>query len=141
MSPLSLVARLWVWLSMHQDLWICLNILESAWTNCSDYANALKMHDHITCSTDFWRCLMFQITQASEIGTVVYAMVTQKSEYVWVCMSNNSWICLNNPSICLNVTVYCRMSLNMSENIWITVLTVPGFSVYFDIVIITLSLS
>ena len=32
---------------------------------------------------------------------------------------NNAWICLNMPecpSICLDMTEYCQMSLNMPEN-------------------------
>ena len=33
------------------------NILENAWINCSNYARALNMLDHLTCLTDFWRCL------------------------------------------------------------------------------------
>ena len=36
---------------------------------------------------------------------------------------NNSWICLimpYRPSICLNMTDYCWMSLNMPENAWIS---------------------
>ena len=50
-----LVARQWVQMNMHQYHWISLNILENAWINCSDYAKALNMPDHLTCSTSFWR--------------------------------------------------------------------------------------
>ena len=56
-SPLPLVAPLWVYMNMHQYPWIYLNVLENAWINCSDYARALNMHDHLTCSTGFCRCL------------------------------------------------------------------------------------
>ena len=58
-SPLLLVAPLWVWLNKHQYLWICVNILRNTWINCSDYARALNMHDHLTCSTGIWRYLGF----------------------------------------------------------------------------------
>ena len=55
-----LVARLWLWLNMHQYPWISLNILENAWVNnCSDYARILKVQDHFACSADFWRWLWF----------------------------------------------------------------------------------
>ena len=47
--PSSMVAHLWVWLTMHQYLWISRNVLENAWINCSDYARALKMPGHLTC--------------------------------------------------------------------------------------------
>ena len=50
---------------------ISLKMLKYPWTNCSDYARALNMLDHLTC-----------LSQGSEYGTVVYAMVTQSSEYV-----------------------------------------------------------
>ena len=58
--PLSpLVTRLWVWLNVHQYPWICLNIHENARTNCSHYVRALNMHEHLTCSKGFWKCLGF----------------------------------------------------------------------------------
>ena len=49
----SLVARLWVWLNIHQYPWISLSIIENAWIYCSDNARALNIHDHLTCSKDF----------------------------------------------------------------------------------------
>ena len=52
LSPL--VVRLWVWLNKHQYLWICLNFV---WINSSDYARNQTLNDHVTWSTDFWRCL------------------------------------------------------------------------------------
>ena len=58
LSP-PLVVHLWVWLDMHQYPYICLNIFENAWINCSDYAMALNIHDHLTCLTTFWRCYGF----------------------------------------------------------------------------------
>ena len=39
--------------------WICQNILENPWINCSDYAMGMNMHERLICSTDFWRCLRF----------------------------------------------------------------------------------
>ena len=50
-------AHLSVWLNLHQYPWISLNILENAWTNCSDYVHrnyfsrVLNMTDHLACST------------------------------------------------------------------------------------------
>ena len=55
--PLPIVTRLWIWLNMHQYPWTCLNILKSAWINCSDYARALNIPDPLTSSTGIWRCL------------------------------------------------------------------------------------
>ena len=49
----SLVVRLWVWLNMHQYTWICRNILGNGWINCSDYARALNLYVHLTCSAGF----------------------------------------------------------------------------------------
>ena len=37
---------------------------------------------HLTCSTEFLRSLGFEMCQSSEYDTVVYASVTQRSEYV-----------------------------------------------------------
>ena len=71
-SPSPLAEHLWVWLNMHWYPWICLNILENISVNCSDYARALNMHDHLTYSIGFWRCLLFLISQASKYGTNVY---------------------------------------------------------------------
>ena len=58
-SPLTLVPHLWVWLNMYQYPQISLNILENAWIYCSNYAKALNIYVHLTCPTDFWRCLGF----------------------------------------------------------------------------------
>ena len=55
--PSPLVVHLQVWLNMLQYPWKCLN--KHAWINCFDYARALNMHDHLTFSTGFWRCLGF----------------------------------------------------------------------------------
>ena len=108
-SPLSpLVSRVLVWLNMHQYPWISLNILENRWICCSDYARALNIHDHLTCFTVFWRCLRFSISQGSEYGTVVYAMVTQSSEYVWL------W--LDTPQKCLNIPQYALISFNTPKH-------------------------
>ena len=103
---LTQVALLWVWLNMHQYPWICLNILENAWINCSDLAKALNIHDHLTFSTGFWRCLWSWISHGSEYGMVVYARVTQSSKYVllWLHMPQYVWPWLNIaecPWVCL----------------------------------------
>ena len=47
-SPSPLVARLSEWLNMHQYLWISLNTLENARTNCSDYTRALNMPEPVS---------------------------------------------------------------------------------------------
>ena len=49
----SLVARLWIWLNVHQYLWTCLNTHKKSWINCSDFAGALNMHHHLTRLTAF----------------------------------------------------------------------------------------
>ena len=106
---------------------LCLNILKcpwNAWRNHSDYVVALNMPNHLTCSTGFWRHLGFKMCQGSEYRTAVYARVTQSSKYVELaslCL-NNAWIPLNipyYPLICLSMTEYCSVSLNMPENGWI----------------------
>ena len=55
----SVVVLLRVWLNMHQYPWICLNILENGWINCSDYARGLNMHVHLIYVAGFWMCLQF----------------------------------------------------------------------------------
>ena len=111
LSPL--VVRLWMWLNVHQYPWICLNFLENAWGNCSHYANALNMHEHLTCLKGFWRCLGCQISQDSEYDTIVYVRVLCRflSMYDYGSIRlNNAWKCRNvpkYPSICLKVTEYC----------------------------------
>ena len=37
--------------------WICLNSYPWKCLNKMFYARALNMHDHLTCSTGFWKCL------------------------------------------------------------------------------------
>ena len=49
----SVVARLWVWLNIHQYPWISQKILKNTWINCSDYTCTLNMPDHVTCLTCF----------------------------------------------------------------------------------------
>ena len=48
-SPLPIAECLSVWLNMHWYPWICLNILENPWINCSNYA----------CSQYAWSSYMF----------------------------------------------------------------------------------
>ena len=58
--PPPLVAGQWLLLNMDQYYqWICLNVLEITWINCSDYDRTLNMHDHLTCLTYFRRWLGF----------------------------------------------------------------------------------
>ena len=52
-----------------------INILGNACINCSDYGNALNMHDHLHVQQ------AFQDALGSEYGTVVYARVMQSSKY------------------------------------------------------------
>ena len=79
-----LLARLWIWLNMHQYPWISLNILENAWMKCSRCARTLNMHGHLTCLTSIWIWFRFQIEHGSKCDTVVYLRVTQSSEHVWL---------------------------------------------------------
>ena len=80
-----LIARLWVWLNMHQYPWICLNILANAWINCSDYARALNIHDQWS-SYRFDR--LFKMPRAlNKTGFCKwhnYLRVTQSSKYIWI---------------------------------------------------------
>ena len=48
---------------MHQYPWICLNIFENASINCSNYARAINMHDHLTYLTGFWRKNQFVVSK------------------------------------------------------------------------------
>ena len=126
-SPLPTSCIPGVWLNVHLHTWISLNILENAWINCSDYARALNINDHLTCLTGFWRCL------GSKPGFwLCNGCICKGYEVFWICL-----IMAPYPSLCLNITEYCWMTLNMPEKI---VLTMPGFSICCNIVIITLSL-
>ena len=63
------------------------------------------------------------------------------SDYGSIC-HNNAWTCLHVsccPSICLNMTGYCWISLNVPENAWIKY-PMPGVSICPDKLIITLLL-
>ena len=40
------------------------------------------MHENLTCSTGFRRCLGFFISRSFEFDTVIYARVKQNAEYV-----------------------------------------------------------
>ena len=113
-SPLffSIVTLLWVWLKLHKNPWIYLDIPENVWINCFDYARALDMHDHLKYSTGFLRYLGLLKYQGSEYGTVVYGRVTQNSEYTWL------W--LHMPQCCLNTPQYVLISLNMPEHCWMS---------------------
>ena len=95
-------------MNFHQYPWIFQNILESVWINSSDYARTLNMHDHLTCSTGFWKSLWFQKSQGSEYGTVVYARATWSSEYFW--------LEFHMPHGYLNMPLNALMSLNMREH-------------------------
>ena len=104
-------------LNFHQYPWIFQNILESVWINSSDYVRALNMHDHLTCSTGFWKSLWFQKSQGSEYGTVVYARATWISEYFLLefHMHLNALMSLNmreHGRILLNLPELARKSLN-----------------------------
>ena len=40
------------------------------------------MHEHLTCSTGFGRCLGFYKSQSFEFDTVIYVRVKQNAKYV-----------------------------------------------------------
>ena len=105
-----LVARICMWLNMHQYPWICLNILENAWINCSHYARDLNMHDHVSCSTGFWRCLGFYVSQVMNMAWLYMQGVRR--------VTNNAWVCLNIPQYAwtwLNIAKYPWICMKMSE--------------------------
>ena len=125
-SPLSCAPVSGVWLNMHQYSWMCANILENFWINCSDYAKSLKITDHLTGSAGFWRC--------QGLSRVPYASIMP--EYAW---------------ICLNVSQYTWTWLNIADcpwiylqNAWINcsdyarVLNIPRYSYNNIIIIVTL---
>ena len=101
-----LVARLWVWLNMHQYPWICLKILENAWINCfmpgleyalsSDmYARLLKMH----------------------------LVLNKPGLWIWhgfICKGESDFcICLIMALYASIMPEYALMSLDMPEHDWI----------------------
>ena len=92
------------------------NILAKSWINCSDYVKTLNMHDHLTCSTDFWRWLRFSISQSSEYGTVVYFKGYAEFR-----------ICLTMAPYASLIPEYILMFLNMPEHGWI-LLHVPEYA-------------
>ena len=55
------------------------------------------MHDHLTSSTGFWRCLRFKISQGSKYSTVVNARVRQCA-WTWLNIAEYPWICLEMPA-------------------------------------------
>ena len=120
------------WLRMHRSL--CLIILENAWINCSEYASVLSMHDPLTYLTGFWRCLRFWIW---------YVCRCKGYRKFWIClvMAPYALVMSEYASICLNAPQYAWTWLNMVEwpRAWLkipeqTVLTMPGFSIYRDII-------
>ena len=127
----------WVWLRMHQHRSLCLIILENAWINCSEYASVLSMHDHLTYSTGFWRCLRFWIWYVCRCkGYRKFWICLVMAPYALV-MSEYASICLNAPQYAwtwLNMVGW--MSLSMAENAWTNcsdydyarVLNIPRYS-------------
>ena len=114
------VAWLWVWLNMHQHLWISLNILEKTiltmsglWNSSSSYMfNRLLKMPQILNVPGFW---------------IWYGCVSKGYTEFWICLNMAQYAsimpeCLNMlqcPSICTNMAEYCWMSLNMPGNFWI----------------------
>ena len=93
----------------HQHPWICQNIFENTWINCSDYIRALNMPDHLYVRQAFEDALQSKYARGLNM-----ARVTQRSEYVWIWL--NMPLCI---SICLDMAKYCPMSLNTCERAWI----------------------
>ena len=112
--PRLLVARMWVWMNMHQYIWISLNVLEML-ACYSDYAPAL------------WVCLVIlHVWQAFEdaLGSEcvrslnmtrlymqglhrVLHMSEHTSKYAWICLNVRqyawTWLDITEyPLICLN---------------------------------------
>ena len=113
----SLVVHLWIWLNMYQYTWICLNILENAWINCSDYARALYMHDHLTCSTGFF---MSQALNKPGFGIWHGCICKGYTEFrICLIMAPYNSIMPEYAWICLNIPQYAWTWLNIAECPWI----------------------
>ena len=114
----------WVWLNMHCYSWICLNILENVWINCSNYARVLNMPDHLMFD---WLLKMPPVL--NKVGFWIWHGCICKryaefrvSDYDSINL-NNPWVCLNMPycpSICLNMTDYCWIpSICLNKLFWL----------------------
>ena len=112
-APVSVAEYALLFLNMPKYPWKCLNKLfwlcqgsEYAWSSYM-FDWLLKMPP-VLCKLGFWiwhgcTCKRYAEFQMSDYGSIHL---------------NNSWICLNMPycpSICLNMTDYCWMSLKMPE--------------------------
>ena len=93
--------------NMHLYPWICLNSLENAWINCSDYATALKMPGQCKCLTGFWGCRGFEKKPEFWIW---HGCIRKCYREFWICqimapyassliMPEYSWIYLNVPYV------------------------------------------
>ena len=82
-SSFPLIVRLWVWLDMYQYPWICLNILQNTWINCSRYAKALNTPSHFVYLTGFLKMPWILNMPGFWIWhDCVYARVTWSPKYV-----------------------------------------------------------
>ena len=103
---------------MHQYPWICLNILENGWMNCSDYARALNMHVHLICLADF----SFG-EPSSYKGMVLWAWhgcICKGYPEFWICLIMAPYASTTPEyvSICLNVPQYAWTWPNIPECPW-----------------------
>ena len=60
-----------------------LNIPKYHW-NCSDYARGPNMHDYLTCSTGFWRCLARVLNKSG--FWIWHGCIWKGFEEFWICL-------------------------------------------------------
>ena len=120
---LSLVGRLCVRLSLHQYPWICLNIHENGWINCSNYARGSEY----ACSSYMFGGLLKMPPVPNKPGFWMWQGSECKdyAEFrLWLIMAPYASITPGYASGCLNVPQYVWTWLNMSLNVWIS-LNIP----------------
>ena len=130
-TPLSsLVACLWVWLNMHQYPWIFRLCQGSEYAWSSYIFDRLLTIPPVLNKPGFWiwRSCIYK----------GYA----ESQYIWYAPYTS--IMTEYASTCLNVPQYTWIWLNIAECLLIcliipgqTLLTMPGFSICHNIIIIT----
>ena len=88
-----------------------LNITKYPW-NCSGYARGPNMHDYLTCSTGFWRCLARVVNKSG--FWIWHGCICKGYEEFWICLDCGS-ICLSNAWMCLKIPQYTCAWLNIAQ--------------------------
>ena len=127
LSPSHLVAHLWVWINIHQDILISLNILENACLK--EYAWSFHMFDRLLEIAWVINMSAFWIWH----GCI---RKRYKEFCLWLNKAQYALIMLKYASKYLNAPEYVWTWLNIAECLGIclkilekTVLTVPGLSI------------